>query len=112
MLGHIVAVVDGSLQADVLMLSGFVEDVPHDSVTEGDNQGEVLAGQVGLQHVVQRRLSEVEVLDFGQLAYVVLKLVALKLPQVIVAQNHVVNELGYLLVEFDHVWLPMDEVLD
>lgn len=42
----------------------------------------------------------------------VLKLVLVELVQVVLTEDHVLDQLGNFLVEFDHVWSPVDEVLN
>ena len=42
----------------------------------------------------------------------VLELTRLELPQVVLAQNHMLDQLSYFLVEFYHVWLSVDKILD
>lgn len=42
----------------------------------------------------------------------ILELVGFDLLNVVLAQNHVLNELSYLLVELNDVWLLVHEFLD
>jgi len=43
---------------------------------------------------------------------VVFELIVTKLREVILAKDHVLDQLGYLLVELDYVWFLVHEVLD
>ena len=56
--------------------------------------------------------AEVLVLYFHQLVQMVLQLPMLQLVQIVLAQDHVLNQLGYFLVELNHIWLFVHKVLD
>lgn len=51
-------------------------------------------------------------LNFCQLCNMVLQLVLVELVQVVLTQYHMLDQLGNFLVEFYHVWSPVDEVLN
>lgn len=65
-----------------------------------------------VQHLLLAVLPEVLLLDLDQLVEMVLQLLSFQLFEVVLAQNHVLDELSDLLVEFDHVRLLVDEILD
>ena len=51
-------------------------------------------------------------LYFCQLCNMVLQLVLVELVQVVLTQYHMLDQLCNFLVEFYHVWSPVDEVLN
>ena len=42
----------------------------------------------------------------------ILQLVGLKLSQVVLTQNHMLNKLSDFLIELDHIWLLVNEILN
>ena len=97
---------------NVVGFAALVQHVPGHTVADVDDGLEAFARLVVVQHLLLAILTEVLFLDFDQLVEVILQLLSLQLLQVILAQNHVLNQLSDLLVKFDHIWLLMDEVLD
>lgn len=99
-------------QVEEIFASCLEEDVAHDTVAEVHDLGEVLVRLEGTEHLRLGLLAEVLLMELRHFAQMVLKLIRLDLDDVVAAQDHVLDQLGNLLVELDHVWLLVDEFLD
>ena len=101
-----------SSKENVVGLAALVEHIPGHAVADIHDGLETLARLVVVQHLLLAVLPEVLLLDLDQLVEMVLQLLSFQLFEVVLAQNHVLDELSDLLVEFDHVRLLVDEILD
>ena len=97
---------------DELMLSSLVQNVSDNAVAQVDDIVEMPGALVLRNDLLLTFLTEVLLLNLYQLIQVIFQLVLLQLIQVVLTQNHVLNQLGYFLVQFYNVWLSMDEVLN
>ena len=70
----------------------------------------VLVGLVVLLDLLEGVHAKVLLLDAHELANVVLKLAVLQLLQVVLATNHMLDQLGDFLVEFDYIWFFMHKI--
>jgi hypothetical protein len=108
-----VAVVDlGLANVDQLMLASREENIPDHGVAEVDDVVEVLLAHILCQHLILALKTEVLLLNLDQLRKMILELVVLQLLQIVLTQNHVLDQLSDFLVQLDHIWFPVDEVLD
>ena len=94
------------------MLACFKEDVSYYSEADIDNLLEILVRLELSEDLSMRGKTKIFILDFGQFAQVILQLTLLELVQIVLAQDHVLNQLSDFLVEFDHVWFSVHKVLD
>ena len=94
------------------MLASLVKNIPDGAVTQVHNVVEVFLTSILLKNLLLRIKPKELLLNFCQLCDVVLKLVLVQLVQVVLTQDHMLDQLGNFLVEFYHVWSPMDEILN
>ena len=73
---------------------------------------EVLVRLEGAEYLRLGLLAEVLQMELRHLAQVIFQLIRLDLDNVVAAQDHVLDQLGDLLVELDHIWLLVDKFLD
>ena len=89
-----------------------MEDVPSHCEAHIHNLLEVLVGLELPQNEFMGSQPKVLVLYFHQLVQMVLQLSVLQLVEIVWAQDHMLNQLSYFLVEFNHIWLFVHKVLD
>jgi hypothetical protein len=65
-----------------------------------------------LKHLLVCLVAEVLLLNLRKFTQVILQLVGLKLSQVVLTQNHMLNKLSDFLIELDHIWLLVNEILN
>jgi hypothetical protein len=75
------------------------QDVPDNGVSEADEGKHCLAGKEMGGDGLKGLKSEVSLLHFNQFVHMVLQLVVSQLLQVLWTQNHMLNQLGDLLME-------------
>lgn len=95
-----------------IILSGLVEYVSDDTVA---GLGDLLEVSICLElfhNVIDALHAEILLLDFDEFVQMILQLTLLKLLKIVTAQDHMLNQLSDLLIEFDYVWLSVDEVLN
>jgi len=85
------------------------QNIPDHSVTECDESQHVFVGLVVLLHSFKGVHAEVLLLDSNELSNVVLELIVSQLLEVVLAADHVLDQLGDLLVELDHIWLLVNK---
>jgi len=99
-------------QVQELTLAGLIEHISSYCKTQIDNLLEILVGLKLPKHLLMRRETKILILDLHQFVQVILQLAMPQLVEIVLTQNHVLNQLSDFLVELYHIWLSVHKVLD
>jgi hypothetical protein len=108
----VVVDVPGLSDVDQLMLASGEENVPDHGVTQVHNVVKVSLAHVFGQSLILGLETKILMLYLDKLGQMVLELVVLQLLQIVLTQNHVLDQLCDFLVQLNDIWFPVDEVLD
>ena len=97
---------------DQLGSSCLEKDISYHCKADVGNGLEVSVCCKVLKHLLVCLVAEVLLLNLRKFTQVILQLVGLKLSQVVLTQNHMLNKLSDFLIELDHIWLLVNEILN
>lgn len=94
------------------MLLAFKEHVPNDVEAQINQNLEVLVCLEFGKNLLKAVLAKVLLLDLDELVDMIFQLMTLQLEQIVLTQDHVLDQLGDLLVKLNHIRLSMNKLLN